>query len=118
EFGHLATVSSTPCGALGAGICPLPGTIRAARPESANRAGRSPRSTSGQRGWKVQALAESNAELARRGYEAALRGDLDLVGGMLAPDVKWHGGDPTAEGSCQNRTQALDFMRRAIEARA
>ena len=37
---------------------------------------------------------------------------------MLAPDVKWHGGDPTAEGSCQNRTQALDFMRRAIEARA
>jgi ketosteroid isomerase-like protein len=60
-------------------------------------------------------MTESNAELARRGYEAVLRGDLDVIAGMLAPDVKWHGGDPAAVGACQNRTQALEVMRGAIE---
>jgi ketosteroid isomerase-like protein len=60
-------------------------------------------------------MTESNVELARRGYEAVLCGDLDVIAGMLAPDVKWHGGDPTASGACQNRTQALEVMRRAIE---
>jgi ketosteroid isomerase-like protein len=34
---------------------------------------------------------------------------------MLAPDVKWHGGDPSAEGACRNRSQALHFMRRALD---
>jgi ketosteroid isomerase-like protein len=58
-------------------------------------------------------MAESNVELARRGFDAALRGDLAVIGELLAPDVKWHGGDPTAAGSCQNRDQALTFMRRA-----
>jgi ketosteroid isomerase-like protein len=59
--------------------------------------------------------SEPNVELARRGYEAVLRGDLDVIAGILAPDVKWHGGDPTAVGACQNRTQALEVMRGAIE---
>jgi ketosteroid isomerase-like protein len=54
-----------------------------------------------------------NVEIARRGWEAAQRGDLDVIGELLDPDVKWHGGDPTAEGSCQNRAQALEWMRRA-----
>jgi ketosteroid isomerase-like protein len=58
-------------------------------------------------------MTESNVELARRGWEAALRGDLDTVRDMLDPDVKWHGGDPSAVGSCQNRDQALQFMRLA-----
>ena len=58
-------------------------------------------------------MSESNAELARRGYEAALRGGLDVIAGMLDPDVKWHGGDPTASEACHNREQTLEFMRQA-----
>ena len=52
-------------------------------------------------------------ELARRGFEAALRGDLDVLAELLDPEVKWHGGDPTAPGSCHNREQAVTFMRRS-----
>lgn len=58
-------------------------------------------------------MSESNVELARRGFEAALRGELEVISGMLDPDVKWHGGDPDAPGACHNRDQALEFMRRA-----
>lgn len=57
-------------------------------------------------------MSETNIELARRGWEAAGRGDYDLIASLLHPDVKWHGGDPTAEGSCQNRNQALQWMQR------
>lgn len=56
----------------------------------------------------------SNVEIARRGYEAALAGDLETVREFLAPDVSWHGGDPEAPGACRNREQALRFMRRAF----
>jgi ketosteroid isomerase-like protein len=42
-----------------------------------------------------------------------MRGDLDAIWELLDPDVKWHGGDPSAEGACRNREQALEFMRRA-----
>jgi ketosteroid isomerase-like protein len=58
-------------------------------------------------------MTESNVELARRGYEAVVRGDLEAIRDLLDPDVKWHAGDPTAEGTCQNRDQALTFMRQA-----
>lgn len=58
-------------------------------------------------------MSEGNIELARRGYEAAQRGDLDVIRELLAPDVKWHAGDPTAAYACQNREQAIEFMRRA-----
>ncbi len=53
-------------------------------------------------------------ELARRGYEAALRGDLDAVREFLDPDVKWHGGDPSNPTACHNREQALAAMRQAF----
>jgi ketosteroid isomerase-like protein len=58
-------------------------------------------------------MVQSNVELARRGYEAALRGDLDTIREFLHPDVRWHGGNPEATGACRNRDQALEFMRRA-----
>jgi ketosteroid isomerase-like protein len=58
-------------------------------------------------------MSMSNVELARWGYEAVARGDLEAIREFLDPDVKWHGGDPTAIGSCQNRDQALQFMRQA-----
>jgi hypothetical protein len=56
-------------------------------------------------------MAESNVERVRRGHEAALRGDLDVIADMLDPAVRWHGGDPHAEGACRNKEQALQFMR-------
>jgi ketosteroid isomerase-like protein len=58
-------------------------------------------------------MAESNVELARRGFEAALRGDLDAIGELLAPEVSWHGGDPSAPGACHGRGEVLAFMRRS-----
>src|SRR3954452_4225889 len=60
-------------------------------------------------------MAESNVELVRRGYDAALRGDLKAIAELLDPDVKWHGGDPTAAGSCHNRDQVLGFMKQAFD---
>jgi ketosteroid isomerase-like protein len=42
-----------------------------------------------------------------------LSGDLDAIREFLDPDVKWHGGDPSAAGACSDRGQALEFMRRA-----
>jgi ketosteroid isomerase-like protein len=56
-------------------------------------------------------VPSANVELVRRGFEAVLRGDLETIGGLLDPDVKWHGGDP--ESGCRNRVEALEFMRRA-----
>jgi ketosteroid isomerase-like protein len=58
-------------------------------------------------------VAESNVELARRGFEAALRGELDAIADLLDPQVKWHGGDQTPPGSCHNREQAVRFMRQS-----
>jgi ketosteroid isomerase-like protein len=53
----------------------------------------------------------SNAEQVRRGWEAVQRGDFDVITEMLDPEVKWHGGDPSAAGACQNRNQAVAFMK-------
>lgn len=60
-------------------------------------------------------MTQTNVELARSGFAAATAGDFDAIGALLDSDVKWHGGDPSAPGSCQNRLQALEFMRRAHE---
>jgi ketosteroid isomerase-like protein len=60
-------------------------------------------------------MAESNVELVRQGWEAALRGDLDAIRDLFDPDVKWHAGDPSAAWACRNRDQALGFMGRAQE---
>jgi ketosteroid isomerase-like protein len=58
-------------------------------------------------------MSQSNVDIARRGFEAVMRGDLDAIGELLDPHVKWHGGDPSAEGACRNREEALAFMHRA-----
>jgi ketosteroid isomerase-like protein len=55
-------------------------------------------------------MTQSNVELARRGYEAVMRGDLDAISEIMDPDVKWHGGDPSV--GCQNRKQTLGWMRK------
>jgi ketosteroid isomerase-like protein len=67
--------------------------------------------------WDNGGVIETNVELARRGFEAALRGNLDAVRELLDKDVKWHGGDPSAPGACHNREQALEFMRQARSGR-
>jgi ketosteroid isomerase-like protein len=56
-------------------------------------------------------VSESNLELARRGYEAVLRGDLETIREILDPDVTWHASDSGAEYGCHNRQQAVAFMR-------
>ena len=53
-------------------------------------------------------------ELARRGHEAALRGDLDAVREILDSAVKWHGSDRSDPTACHNREQALAAMRQAF----
>ena len=58
-------------------------------------------------------MAETNAEIARRGFQAALRGDLDGIAEILDPEVRWHGGGPTATGACHNRRDVLAFMRQS-----
>jgi ketosteroid isomerase-like protein len=62
-------------------------------------------------------MSTHNAELARQGFAAVLRGDLDEIGELLDPDVQWHGGDPDAPGACHTRNEALAFMRRAARRR-
>lgn len=59
-------------------------------------------------------MGETNAQLARHAFEAALQGDLDVMAGLLDPDVTWHGGDPGGGGGCRNRGETLDFMRQAL----
>jgi ketosteroid isomerase-like protein len=62
-------------------------------------------------------MSAANVELARRGYEAVARGDLGPVSRLLADDVKWHGGDADATGSCRSRDEALTFLRVALKRR-
>ncbi len=59
-------------------------------------------------------MSESNVQLARRGFEAVMRGDVTAIGEILDPDVKWHGGDPSFEGACHNRDDVLTFMGQAV----
>jgi ketosteroid isomerase-like protein len=58
-------------------------------------------------------MPEENVETVKRGFEAALRGDLDAIGEILDPEVKWHGGDPSAPGACTNRREALAFIQQS-----
>jgi ketosteroid isomerase-like protein len=58
-------------------------------------------------------VSSENVAAAREGYEAALRGDFNAIAALLDPDVKWHGGDPAS--GCQNRDEALGFMRQALQ---
>jgi ketosteroid isomerase-like protein len=63
-------------------------------------------------------MSSTNVELARRGWDAIARGDLESIRPLLHPDVKWHGGDPAAPGACRDRGEALAFMQHARERRA
>ena len=58
-------------------------------------------------------MPSENVTAARRGFEAAMRGDLGPIAELLDPDVKWHGGDPAS--GCQNKQEVLDFMQTALD---
>jgi ketosteroid isomerase-like protein len=58
-------------------------------------------------------MSAANVEAARRGFESAMRGDLTVIEDLLDPDVKWHGGDPSS--GCQNKDEALNFIRQALD---
>jgi ketosteroid isomerase-like protein len=60
-------------------------------------------------------VSVENVRLARRGFELALKGDLTALGEVLDPAVRWHGGDPGADGACNGRGQVLTWIGRAIE---
>jgi ketosteroid isomerase-like protein len=56
-------------------------------------------------------VPESNAEIIRRGFEAASRGDIDAIAALLDKDVYW--GAPGG-GGCENRKQTLRWMSEGI----
>ena len=51
------------------------------------------------------------AARVREVHAALARGDDSTLEGLLDPAVRWHAGDPQA--GCQNREQALSWIRRA-----
>lgn len=63
--------------------------------------------------WDTGLVSKANLELAQHGYEALKRGDLEELAAMLDENVKWHAGDPTAEGACRNKQQAVAWLGRA-----
>lgn len=62
-------------------------------------------------------VGHANTNLVRRGWEAALGGDLDAISEHLDPHVTWHGGDPNSPGACHNRDDTLAFIRQAAQRR-
>jgi ketosteroid isomerase-like protein len=59
-------------------------------------------------------MSEQNVELARRGYEALRRGDVDAIFELLSPDVDWQGFEP-GEGDCHNRAEAMSVIKERLE---
>jgi ketosteroid isomerase-like protein/catechol 2,3-dioxygenase-like lactoylglutathione lyase family enzyme len=60
-------------------------------------------------------MTSNNERLAREGYEALIKGDLERLEELFAPDVQWYGQQP-GPGDCLNREEALAVIRqRALE---
>jgi ketosteroid isomerase-like protein len=57
-------------------------------------------------------MPETNVEIARRGYAAVARGDIDAIRAFLDPNVQWHG-DPSFPGACHNSDDVVAFIRQA-----
>jgi ketosteroid isomerase-like protein len=62
-------------------------------------------------------MSEQNVEIARSGYEALMRGDVDAVFELLAPDLSWQGWDPSA-GDCHSREDAMSVIKERLHERA
>jgi ketosteroid isomerase-like protein len=58
-------------------------------------------------------MSEQNVELARRGYEALMRGDLDTVAELFAPDLSWGWWKP-GPWDCHSRDEAMTVIRERL----
>jgi ketosteroid isomerase-like protein/catechol 2,3-dioxygenase-like lactoylglutathione lyase family enzyme len=54
-------------------------------------------------------MSKSNVALARAGYEALIRGDIDAVRELMAPDLTWSAPVP-GPGDCLNRREAIAML--------
>lgn len=61
-------------------------------------------------------MAHPNEDLARRGYDAFSRGDMDTLRDLLAPDVVWHspGRNPTS-GDARGIDETLQTFQQLFE---
>src|SRR5882757_6459637 len=62
-------------------------------------------------------MSEQNAELARRGYEALMSGDVDTVFELFDPNLDWQGWGPPA-GDCHSRAEAMMLIKERLAERA
>lgn len=62
-------------------------------------------------------MSEQNVELARRGHEALVRGDVDAVFALFAPDLSWQGWEP-GEGDCHSRAEAMAVIKERLNERS
>jgi ketosteroid isomerase-like protein len=60
-------------------------------------------------GWHDCRVGGSHIETVRAGLEAYRRGDIEAIGELLAPDVRWDGG--AGADPCLDRETALAAMR-------
>jgi len=63
----------------------------------------------------------SDAEVVRQAWEAFRRRDIEAVGRLLDPGVRWHGaeaeeGHEDEEAGCYSRSEALNFIRETFDA--
>jgi hypothetical protein len=58
-----------------------------------------------------------NEQLARDGYEAVMRGELDALEELLAPDITWHWWE-RGPWDCHSREEAIAVIRERIGQRA
>lgn len=58
-----------------------------------------------------------NTELARKGFEALMRGDLDAVEAVMAPNLVWHWWKH-GPWDCHSRAEAMGVIRERIGQRA
>jgi len=64
-------------------------------------------------GGTIGAVPESNVQIARRGFQALERGEIDALAEILDPDVKWHGSEGLTADACHDRDQVLRFIAQA-----
>ena len=59
----------------------------------------------------------SNEQLARDGHEALMRGEVDVVEGLMAPDLTWHWWEH-GPWDCHSRDEAMALIRERMGQRA
>jgi len=61
-------------------------------------------------------MAHANEELARKGYDAFAKGDLDTIRGIFADDIIWHvGGRSPLAGDYKGTDEVFGFFAKLVE---